>query len=120
MPILPGITDRLEDLKLLLGAARAAGACHAFGSTLHLEKLIRPTFLPTLRRHFPQLYGHYQDLYGGGTYAPRREAERIDRIFAAARDHVGFPARTERSVEDEPAAPRTVIQPVTQTTLWSV
>lgn len=122
MPILPGITDRLEDLKLLLGAARAAGACHAFGNTLHLETLIRPTFLPMLRHNFPQLYGHYQDLYRSGRYAPRREAERVERIFTAARDQVGFPKTTERSVaEDEIAAPRAPRNPLAvQTSLWSV
>jgi DNA repair photolyase len=131
MPILPGITDRLEDLKSLLGAARAAGACHAFGSPLHLETPIRPTFLPMLRRHFPQLYGHYQDLYRGSRYAPRQEAERIDRIFAAARDAVGFSNRTERSVEkigsctrvgpSDTVPPRIAGEPpAAQTTLWMV
>ncbi|MCA9727405.1 MAG: radical SAM protein [Candidatus Eisenbacteria bacterium] len=104
MPILPGITDRAEDLRAVLGAARAAGASYAFGNTVHLEKPIRPTFLPMLRRHFPQLYGHYQDLYGGRRYAPARETERIDRIFTLERDRAGFPAETERTLDDRTAA----------------
>jgi DNA repair photolyase len=101
MPILPGITDRTEDLQALVTAAKEAGARYAFGGTLHLEAPIRPTFLPILRRHFPHLYGHYQDLYAHGRYAPKREQERIDRLFAFVRDRAGFPPTTERTVGHE-------------------
>lgn len=90
MPILPGITDGWHELAPLLRAARDAGARQAFGGTLHLEEEIRPVFLPMLRRHFPQLSHHYEELYAHGRYAPRREQERIHRLFERVRAEVGF------------------------------
>lgn len=81
MPILPGLTDREEDLDALARAAREAGAQWFAGSVVFLMPSSKGQFFPFLDTKFPKLARQYREWFAREAYAPeeyRREiAERI-------------------------------------------
>ncbi|HLQ62698.1 MAG TPA: radical SAM protein [Candidatus Acidoferrales bacterium] len=74
-PILPGISDRPEQLEAVVKAAREAGATNLWAGMLHLRPGTREHFLESLARHWPQLLPRYQAMYARGAYLPRPLAE---------------------------------------------
>jgi DNA repair photolyase len=87
-PILPGVSDRPEQLAEVVRAARAAGACGIWANMLHLQPGTREHFLDALERSWPELLPDYERLYATSGYlkssvaAPVREA-----VKALAREH---------------------------------
>ncbi len=81
-PILPGISDRPEQLAEVVRAAREAGACGIWANVLYLQPGTREHFLESLERHWPELLPEYEQLYDGRAYlrardtAPVRDAVR--------------------------------------------
>jgi DNA repair photolyase len=81
-PILPGISDRPEQLAEVVRAARDAGACGVWANVLYLRPGTREHFLESLEREWPELLPEYESLYRGRAYlraadtAPVREAVR--------------------------------------------
>jgi DNA repair photolyase len=78
-PILPGLTDREEDLDALIGAAAAAGVKRMWGSLLFLRSPTREKYFDFLAREFPQYLEAYRRAYAlrshlGGAYRKRIEA----------------------------------------------
>jgi DNA repair photolyase len=67
-PILPGISDRPEQLAAVVRAARAAGACGIWANVLFLRPGTRDHFLECLARDWPELVPQYEELYGGRAY----------------------------------------------------
>jgi DNA repair photolyase len=67
-PILPGISDRPEQLAAVVRAARDAGACGIWASPLHLKPGTREHFLECLSRDWPELLPEYETLYAGRAY----------------------------------------------------
>ncbi len=67
-PILPGISDAPEQLAEVVRAARAAGACGIWASTLYLKPGTREHFLECLARDWPELLPRYERLYDGRAY----------------------------------------------------
>jgi DNA repair photolyase len=93
-PILPGISDRPEQLRALVEAAIEAGATHVSPIMLHLRPGVREEFLPWLEEHHPDLVSRYLGMYRQ-PYGPKslREAlgRRVSSIVAASggiRNHV--------------------------------
>jgi DNA repair photolyase len=86
MPILPGLTDREEDLGAVARGARDAGAQWFGGNALFLMPSSLKEFLPFLEQKFPKLLRRYQEWYGRGGYAPetyRKEiSERVRKLRA--------------------------------------
>jgi DNA repair photolyase len=86
MPIIPGLTDREEDLDAIARGARDADAQWFGGNALFLMPSSLKEFLPFLEEKFPKLLRRYQEWYGRGGYAPetyRKEiAERVRRLRA--------------------------------------
>ncbi len=84
MPVLPGLTDREEDMDALACAARDAGAQWFAASVLFLMPSSQKTFLPFLEEKFPKLARRYRQWYAHSGYAPdtyRKEiAERVHRL----------------------------------------
>jgi DNA repair photolyase len=76
-PVLPGISDRPEQLDAVVRAARAAGACGVWASPLHLRPGTREHFLDTLATHWPELVPEYERLYAARAYLPAAEATPI-------------------------------------------
>ena len=64
-PILPGFSDRPEQLAKVVRAARAAGARGIWANLLHLKPGTREHFLDALSRDWPDQLERYERLYAG-------------------------------------------------------
>ncbi len=102
-PILPGLSDKPELLADVVREARAAGASGVWANMLHLQPGTREHFLAALERDWPELLPRYEEMYGGGSYLPRREVDPVrDQVRALAREH-GI--RDRRRVRLQPSKP---------------
>jgi DNA repair photolyase len=95
-PILPGISDRPEQLAEVVRAAREAGATGLWCNVLHLQPGTREHFLENLARDWPALLPRYEALYRG-PYLERRQAEPIKARVAAL--------HAEHAIADRRASP---------------
>lgn len=62
-PVLPGISDRPEQLRAVVRAAAEAGAPHVSPILLHLRPGVREEFMPWLAEHHPELVAEYETRY---------------------------------------------------------
>ena len=69
-PILPGLSDRPEQLEKVVVAARAAGATGLWAGMLHLKDGTREHFMTVLARHWPELVPRYESAYRERAYLP--------------------------------------------------
>src|SRR5215204_2764362 len=67
-PILPGISDRPEQLAEVVKAARAAGATGVWANLLYLAPGTKAHFLDALARDWPEQLEQYEQLYARGAY----------------------------------------------------
>ena len=98
-PILPGLSDRPDQLAEAVRAARAAGAHHIWASVLNLRPGTREHFLAALASDWPDELARYERLYDGRAYLPRSETEPVTgRVRSLAREHAsrGRPALRPR------------------------
>ena len=93
MPILPGLTDREEDLDVLARAARDAGALWFAGSVLFLMPSAQKVFLPFIEDKFPKLAGRYREWYMRSGYAPEAYRKEISARVEALRRKYGLGSR---------------------------
>jgi DNA repair photolyase len=99
MPVLPGLTDREEDLEALARAARDADAQWFAASVLFLMPASREQFFPFLEAKFPALARQYREWYEHAGYAPESYRREISQRVAALRRKYGLsalPAAPER------------------------
>ena len=80
-PILPGLSDRPEQLAEVVRAAREAGATGIWANLLHLRPGTREHFLENLARDWPEELPRYEQLYANG----RAYLRRTTRSLHAAR-----------------------------------
>lgn len=74
-PILPGISDRPEQLAEVVRAAREAGACGIWANLVYLKPGTREHFLENLARDWPEELARYERLYANGrAYLPAAES----------------------------------------------
>jgi len=100
-PILPGISDRPEQLAAVVRAAREAGASHLWGNVVHLRPGTREHFFEHLARDWPEELERYRRLFAGGAYMARRDAEPILSQVARLRAKWGM---AERRLASSPPA----------------
>ena len=87
-PILPGLSDRPEQLGEVVAAAREAGATSIWANLLYLKPGTREHFLEALSRDWPGELERYERLYAGKAYLPASETQPIrDEVRALARAH---------------------------------
>jgi DNA repair photolyase len=83
-PILPGISDRPEQLAEVVRAARDAGATHVWANLLFLRPGTREHFLEQLARDWPEQLPFYERLYTGRAYlgadARKPVGSRVDEL----------------------------------------
>jgi len=101
-PILPGISDRPEQLARVVNAARDAGATHVWCNVLYLAPGTREHFLAHLARDWPEELSRYQALYRDRVYLDRRDAEPIRRRVAELREQLGVADRRRVKLEPPP------------------
>lgn len=76
-PILPGVSDRPEQLEAVVRAARDAGATRVWANLLYLRPGTREHFMETLQRHWPEELARYEALYHGRAYLSKKEGEAL-------------------------------------------
>ena len=87
-PILPGLSDRPDQLARVVEAAREAGACGVWANLLYLRPGTREHFLSCLARDWPELLPEYERLYAGRAYLPQSEVQPArDEVRRLARSH---------------------------------
>jgi DNA repair photolyase len=77
-PILPGISDRPDQLREVVRAAIDAGATHVSPILLHLRPGVREEFLPWLEKEHPDLVERYLQMYRQ-PYGPNAMREALGR-----------------------------------------
>jgi DNA repair photolyase len=95
-PVLPGISDRPEQLRTVVEAAREAGAAHVWAAMLHLRPGTREHFLGELARDWPEHVAAYEQLYARRFYLPAEQTAPVRRLVARLRREVGPPAQQSR------------------------
>jgi DNA repair photolyase len=101
-PLLPGVSDRPEQLAEVVRAAREAGATGLWCNVLHLDPGTREHFLENLARDWPALLPRYEALYRG-KYVERRESDAIKARVAALRTEHAIADRRQSRLEPPPA-----------------
>jgi DNA repair photolyase len=101
-PILPGITDRFENLAAVMRAARDAGATNVWCNLLYLRPGTREHFLEHLARDWPALLPRYERLYRGRAYLRPADAEPIRALVARLREQYGIADRRRQRLEPPP------------------
>ena len=87
-PILPGISDRPEQLEAVIRAARDAGAAFVWCNILYLKPGTREHFMSSLARDWPELLADYETLYERGAYVDRKQVDEMKkRVALMARQH---------------------------------
>jgi DNA repair photolyase len=92
-PILPGLSDRPEQLADVVRAARDAGATAIWTNVLYLRPGTREHFLEHLARDWPELVPRYERLYRGRAYLGKADTEHVRREVADLRDRFGIADR---------------------------
>jgi DNA repair photolyase len=92
-PVLPGLSDRPEQLEAVVKACVEAGAQSISTVLLHLRPGVKEVFLPRLAESHPELVDGYHQLYGNRAYAPRTEQRAVERMVRGfVHQHAGVSA----------------------------
>jgi DNA repair photolyase len=87
-PILPGLSDRDDQLDAVVRACVEAGATSISPVLLHLRKGVREHYLGTLAESRPDLLELHERRYGRNAYGPKEERDRVSRtVHDLARRH---------------------------------
>ncbi len=112
-PILPGISDRPEQLRAVVEAAIEARATHVSPIMLHLRPGVKEEFMPWLAEHHPDLVPRYERTYTRA-YGPVAERKalgaRVGRLIDDAgglrpREHLSVPRWRRPQAPDRQAPP---------------
>jgi DNA repair photolyase len=102
-PILPGISDRAEQLAEVVRAAREAGACGIWANLLFLKPGTREHFLENLAQDWPEELERYERLYRRRAYLGKEQTKPLrEQVNALAKEHG---VRDRRNVRLEPEPP---------------
>jgi DNA repair photolyase len=105
-PILPGISDRPDQLREVVKAAREAGATGVWTNLLFLRPGTREHFIEHLAEDWPELVPRYEELYRSRAYLGAEHAKPVrQEVAALARE---FEVRDRRVERAEP--PREPVQ----------
>jgi DNA repair photolyase len=115
-PILPGISDRPEQLREVVHTVLDAGASHASPIMLHLRPGVREEFMPWLEEHHPDLVDRYRELYTN-PYGPKAERAALAKIVSEA-GRGRTPQRRAASHRRTRSAPKTSPKDTEQLRLW--
>ncbi len=79
-PILPGISDRPEQLAEVVRAAREAGACGVWANLLYLRPGTREHFLANLAARLARAAPEYEELTAGARTSSAAEREAVKQL----------------------------------------
>ena len=98
-PILPGISDRPEQLREVVKAAREAGATGVWTNLLFLRPGTREHFLENVAEDFPEQLPRYLELYEGRAYLPADVTKPVRKQVAAFAKELGVRDRRKRRLD---------------------
>jgi DNA repair photolyase len=98
-PILPGLSDRPEQLAEVVRAAREAGVESIWANVLYLRPGTREHFLECLARDWPEELERYERLYARRAYLPDAEVRPVrERVRSLAQELDVRPRRARPEV----------------------
>jgi DNA repair photolyase len=101
-PILPGISDRPEQIEEVVRAAREAGACGIWTNILFLRPGTREHFMTKLAEDWPELVAHYEELYRGKAYLGAEQSRPLrQQVAGLAKEHA-VRDRRKRPLQPQP------------------
>jgi DNA repair photolyase len=103
-PILPGISDRPEQLAEVVRAAREAGATGVWANLLFLRPGTREHFLENLREDWPELLPLYEELYARRAYLGSAQTKPVRAQVADLARRFEIADRRKAPVRPEPRA----------------
>jgi DNA repair photolyase len=89
-PVLPGLTDAVDQLEELVRAAAEHGARDVWASALRLAPGVKEHFLDVVRGQFPHLGGDYERFFGYTTNAPTGYQIKVQARVDEARQAAGI------------------------------
>ena len=101
-PILPGLSDRPEQLEEVVKAAREAGATSIWANLLHLRPGTREHFLASLGRDWPEELERYERLYRRRAYLRAEDTRPVKEAVTELRQRYGVADRRRVRLEPEP------------------
>ncbi|MGH2828014.1 MAG: radical SAM protein, partial [Actinomycetota bacterium] len=79
-PILPGISDRPEQIRDVIEAAFDAGATHVSPILLHLRPGVKEEYMGWLEQNYPDLVARYMSMYGRRSYAREHDRKALSEL----------------------------------------
>jgi DNA repair photolyase len=104
-PILPGLSDRPDQIEAVVRAARDAGASHLWSGLLHLRDGTRQHFLETLERYWPELLPRYLADYRTGPYLKPEKTKPVQRTVSGLVSRFGLGSDRREFLAPPPAPP---------------
>jgi DNA repair photolyase len=101
-PILPGISDRPEQLREVVRAAREAGATGIWANLLFLRPGTREHFLAHLAEDWPEQLPRYEELYAGRAYLGSDDQKPVRTEVSRLAREYGVRDRRKVRLEPEP------------------
>jgi DNA repair photolyase len=101
-PVLPGISDKPEQLAEVVKAAREAGACGVWTNLLFLRPGTREHFLEHLAQDWPEELERYERLYRRRAYLGKEETKPVRQLVAELAKEHGVRDRRPVRLEPEP------------------
>jgi DNA repair photolyase len=96
-PVIPGLSDRADQLKDVVDACAEAGAVTISAVALHLRPGVREHYLGWLATARPDLVEFYKERYGNRSYLPKSEQQALSHLVrdlvAGARSRFEMPRR---------------------------
>jgi DNA repair photolyase len=104
-PILPGLSDKREQLVEVVRAAKAAGAGMVWANVVYLRPAVREHFLTALAADWPAEVARYEQLFSNRAYLPASVTDPLREIVRAAARETPV-SRRRRPPRRTPEPPR--------------
>jgi DNA repair photolyase len=101
-PILPGLSDRPEQLEEVVKAAREAGATSVWANLLYLRPGTREHFLDALARDWPEELERYERLYDRRAYLKNEQTRAVKDLVGELKERYRIADRRRIRLEPGP------------------
>ena len=95
-PVLPDITDSLQDLEAIVRATAEVGGKYVVANPLFLKPCSAAVFFPFLEKEFPHLLNVYRQRYQDRAFLPASYRKRLSQLMARLRQKYGIRSADDR------------------------